>query len=51
VLAVAPLGAVLGGVAVSLWGITVTLLVIGGMYLLATLCPLVFPAWREMDAD
>jgi MFS family permease len=51
VLAVAPLGAVLAGVAVSLWGLTATLLVVGGLYLLATFCPLVFRAWREMDAD
>lgn len=51
VLAVAPIGAVLGGVAVELFGLTATLLVVGGMYLLATLCPLVFRTWREMDAD
>jgi MFS family permease len=51
VLAAAPLGAVLGGVAASLWGLTATLLVVGGLYLLATGCPLVFRAWRAMDAD
>jgi MFS family permease len=49
--AVAPLGAVLGGVAVAVFGLTPTLLLVGVLYLLATLCPLVFPAWRQMDAD
>jgi predicted MFS family arabinose efflux permease len=51
VLAIAPLGAVLGGVAVAEFGLTPTLLLVGVVYLLATLCPLVFPTWREMDAD
>jgi predicted MFS family arabinose efflux permease len=50
VLAIAPLGAVLGGVAVAGFGLTPTLLLVGALYLLATLCPLVFPTWREMDA-
>jgi MFS family permease len=50
VLAVAPLGAVLGGAAVAALGLTGTLLLVGGLYLLATLCPVVFPVWREMDA-
>jgi predicted MFS family arabinose efflux permease len=49
--AAAPLGAVLGGVAVAAFGLTPTLLLVGVVYLLATLCPLVFPTWREMDAD
>jgi MFS family permease len=48
--AVAPLGAVLGGVAVAVFGLTPTLLLVGVLYLVATLCPLVFPTWREMDA-
>lgn len=51
VLAVAPLGAVLAGVAVAAFGLTPTLLLTGALYLFATLCPLVFPAWRQMDAD
>jgi MFS family permease len=51
VLTIAPLGAVLGGVAVAAFGLTATLLTVGGCYLAATLCPLVFPAWREMDSD
>jgi MFS family permease len=51
VLAIAPLGAVLGGVAVAAFGLTPTLLLVGVVYLLATLCPLVFPTWREMDSD
>lgn len=49
--AVAPLGAVLGGVAVAAFGLTPTLLLVGGLYLVMTLCPVVFPAWREMDSD
>lgn len=51
VLAIAPLGAVLGGVAVAVFGLIPTLLLTGVLYLLATLCPLVFPTWREMDSD
>jgi len=51
VLAVAPLGAVLGGVAVAAFGLTATLLLVGSLYLLMTLCPLVFPTWRDMDSD
>jgi len=51
VLAIAPLGAVLGGVAVAAFGLAPTLLLVGVLYLLATLCPLVFRRWREMDAD
>ena len=50
VLVVAPLGAVLGGVAVAALGLTTTLWLVGGLYLLATLCPVTFPVWREMDA-
>jgi predicted MFS family arabinose efflux permease len=49
--AVAPLGAVLGGVAVAAFGLTATLLLVGALYLLMTLCPLVFRTWREMDSD
>jgi hypothetical protein len=48
-LSVAPLGAVLGGVAVASFGLTATLLLVGGLYLLATLCPLVLPVWRQLD--
>jgi predicted MFS family arabinose efflux permease len=51
VLAVAPLGAVLGGVAVAALGLTATLLLVGGCYLATTLCPLVFRTWRDMDSD
>jgi MFS family permease len=50
VLAAAPLGAVLAGVGVEVLGLTATLLLTGAIYLLATLCPLVFRTWREMDA-
>jgi MFS family permease len=45
-----PLGALLGGFAVDSLGITAALLATGGLYLLGTLCPVIFPAWREMDA-
>jgi predicted MFS family arabinose efflux permease len=51
VLATAPLGAVLTGFAVAGFGLTATLYVTGVLYLLGTLCPLVFPAWRQMDPD
>lgn len=50
-MAAAPLGAVLAGFAVAGFGLTTTLLLVGVLYLLGTLCPLVFPAWREMDPD
>jgi predicted MFS family arabinose efflux permease len=50
VLAGVPVGAVLGGFAVERAGLTATLLGTGGLYLLATLTPLVFRVWREMDA-
>lgn len=48
-LAAAPLGALLGGFAVETLGLTATLLLTGALYLLMTLCPLVFQVWRQMD--
>jgi MFS family permease len=48
-LAAAPLGALLGGVAVETLGLSASLLVATGLYLLATLCPVVFSVWRQMD--
>lgn len=30
-------------------GLPSTLLADGGVYLLATLCPVIFPVWRRMD--
>lgn len=46
-----PVGAVLGGWAVAQVGIRAALLAAGGVYLLATLSPVVWRStWREMDA-
>jgi MFS family permease len=44
-----PLGGLLGGWLAGIAGLTAALLVGGGIYLLATLGPFVFPAWRDMD--
>lgn len=44
-----PLGGLLGGLLVAQQGLTTALLVTGGLYLLASLTPLLRPAWREMD--
>jgi hypothetical protein len=30
-------------------GLSIALLSTGGLYLLATLCPLIFPVWRQLD--
>jgi MFS family permease len=49
VLAAAPVGALLAGVAIEAFGLTASLLLVGSLYLLATLCPLAFRAWRQMD--
>ncbi|MFG2834798.1 MFS transporter [Streptomyces zaomyceticus] len=51
VLLTTPLGGVAAGLLVERVGLTATLLGVGGLYLLATLSPLVFPAWRAMDAE
>ncbi|MFB9903488.1 MFS transporter [Allokutzneria oryzae] len=45
-----PLGSLLGGLAVETWDVHLTFAVGGLIYLGATLCPLVFPVWREMDS-
>lgn len=45
-----PLGGLVGGIAVSALGLTTTAFLLGAAYLLATLSPLVFPSWRQMDA-
>lgn len=45
-----PLGGLAAGLLVDGFGVTRALLVFGGVYFLATLSPLVFPAWRAMDA-
>ncbi|MFI5826515.1 MFS transporter [Streptomyces sp. NPDC051578] len=44
-----PLGGLAAGLLVGGFGATTALLAFGGVYLLATLSPLVFPAWRGMD--
>lgn len=49
VLLTTPLGGLAAGLLVERVGLTATLLWTGGLYLLATLAPLVFPAWRGMD--
>lgn len=47
------LATLLGGLAAGLLadsvGLPSTLLTVGTAYLFATLCPVVFPAWRQMD--
>ncbi|MFC9425316.1 MFS transporter [Streptomyces sp. NPDC056987] len=44
-----PLGGLAAGLLVERAGLGSALLVVGGVYLLATLSPLVFPAWRSME--
>lgn len=43
-----PFGALFGGLLVEGLGLTVALLVFGGLYFLTTLTPFIFPAWRQM---
>ncbi|MET9884822.1 MFS transporter [Streptomyces sp. NPDC006430] len=44
-----PLGGLAAGLLVDGFGAAPALLAFGGAYLLTTLAPLVFPAWRSMD--
>ncbi|MEU9096328.1 MFS transporter [Streptomyces sp. NPDC048361] len=44
-----PLGGLAAGFLVEGAGLRGALLAVGGVYLLATLSPLVFPAWKDMD--
>ncbi|MFG2984751.1 MFS transporter [Streptomyces sp. NPDC048258] len=44
-----PLGGLAAGLLVDGFGVAKALLLFGGTYLLTTLAPLVFPAWRGMD--
>ncbi len=44
-----PFGGILGGALAQSLGLTATLWLAGGAYLLTTLAPFVFPAWRQMD--
>jgi MFS family permease len=43
-----PFGALAGGFATEALGLRPALLIFGGIYLLTSLTPLVFPAWRQM---
>ncbi|MFF4689930.1 MFS transporter [Streptomyces sp. NPDC001307] len=47
---VTPLGGLAAGFLVDSVGLPSALLAVGGVYLLATLCPVIFPAWRQMDS-
>ncbi|KRV47715.1 MFS transporter permease [Wenjunlia vitaminophila] len=49
VLVAVPIGGLAAGALVDRWGLGVTLLVCGGLYLVTTLSPLAVPAWREAD--
>jgi len=49
-LTVGPLGDLAAGFLVDSAGLFTTMLAVGGGYLLATLCPVIFPARRQMDA-
>ncbi|MFE2916887.1 MFS transporter [Kitasatospora indigofera] len=49
VLTATPLGSVACGYLVDHAGLTTTLVLLGGAYLLVTLCPLILPAWRLLD--
>ncbi|WP_432991786.1 MFS transporter [Dactylosporangium sp. CA-233914] len=44
-----PFGALAGGYLTEAWGLHTALWVFGGAYLVTTLAPYVFPAWRELD--
>lgn len=46
---VTPLGGLAAGFLVDSAGLSPTLLTAAGAYLLAPLCPVIFPAWRRMD--
>ncbi|MFF6777833.1 MFS transporter [Streptomyces sp. NPDC012637] len=50
VLLTTPLGGLTAGLLVESVGITAALLTVGGAFVLATLSPLLFPVWRELDA-
>ncbi len=44
-----PFGALVGGVLVNRTSLTGAIAIVGGMYFLATLDPIVRPAWKSMD--
>ncbi|MYS24142.1 MFS transporter [Streptomyces sp. SID4948] len=49
VLTITPLGGLAAGLFVDSAGLFSAMLAIGSVYLLATLSPVIFPAWRQMD--
>lgn len=44
-----PVGGLVAGLLVESVGVDGALLALGGVYLLATVSPMVFPVWRTMD--
>ena len=44
-----PFGALAGGWFTEAWGVHTALWLFGGAYLVTTLAPFVFPAWRQLD--
>jgi MFS family permease len=48
-LMIAPLGGLAAGFLAGSAGLTAALLAAGGAYLLVTLCPVSFPAWKQLD--
>ncbi|TCC52222.1 MFS transporter [Kribbella capetownensis] len=48
-LTITPLGGLAAGFMVDSAGLFTAMLTVGGAYLLATLCPVIFPTWRKMD--
>jgi MFS family permease len=48
-LTITPLGGLAAGFIVDSAGLFSAMLAVGGAYLLATLCPMIFPIWRQMD--
>ncbi len=51
VLMITPLGGLAAGFFVDSVGLFSTMLAVGSVYLLATLSPVIFPAWRQMDGS
>ena len=50
-LMITPLGGLAAGLLVDSTDPTTAMLTVGGIYLLATLCPVILPSWRRLDAD
>jgi MFS family permease len=50
-LMIAPLGGLAAGFLAGTAGLTAALLAAGGGYLLVTLGPVIFPAWKQLDRD